>query len=229
VTTTRKATAILMALVLATAAGTSQARRHHHHERDQASEGASQRGAAGSFDYYVLSLSWAPSFCATHPGNSDECASPHGFVLHGLWPQYAAGGYPDTCSGRLLNPQELQAAAAVYPATRLAAHEWAKHGTCSGLDPLAYFKAAAAARDSIRVPPQLQPGPHTATLRAADIVTALRKANPQLPSRAIVVTCGQRALAELRVCLDKNLAPRECGPDVRPSCGGGPVSVPGAQ
>jgi hypothetical protein len=28
--------------------------------------------------------------------------------------------------------------------------------------------------------------------------------------------------------VDKDLAPRACGPDVRPSCGAGPVAVPGA-
>lgn len=208
-------------LVFALMAGASDARRHHHEDAGQ--------GQVGSFDYYVLSLSWAPTFCATHPDNSAECSSPHGFVLHGLWPQYAGGGYPQTCSGRLMTPEEQQAAAAVYPSPQLAAHEWARHGTCSGLSPLAYFKAAADARERVRVPPELQPGKRTVQMRAGDIVGALRNANPSLPSRAIAVSCGGHALAEVRVCLDKSLNPRACGPDVRPACGGGPVSVPGVE
>ena len=51
----------------------------------------------GSFDYYLLSLSWAPNYCAEHPGdNSSECrAGNHkGFVLHGLWPQSNEGPPP---------------------------------------------------------------------------------------------------------------------------------------
>jgi ribonuclease T2 len=219
----RKSFALAIALALTLVGGASEARGHHHrHDEQAATQG-------GSFDYYVLSLSWAPTFCATHRDNSDECSTPHGFVLHGLWPQYDPGGYPQTCSGRLLTRDELQAARSVYPSTGLAAHEWAKHGTCSGLEPTAYFRAAAAARDSIRLPTELQSGARTQTLRAADIVSALRAANPSLPARAIAVSCGRRALSELRICLDKNLAPRACGPDVRTSCGSGPVTVPGAQ
>ena len=42
----------------------------------------------GSFDYYLLTLSWAPEFCATHEGNapSSECGPAWhlGFVVHGL-------------------------------------------------------------------------------------------------------------------------------------------------
>ena len=44
------------------------------------------------FDYYVLSLSWAPAFCA-QPNevarNPRECAVGRhiGFIVHGLWPR----------------------------------------------------------------------------------------------------------------------------------------------
>ena len=27
------------------------------------------QGQSGEFDFYVLSLSWSPTFCLTHPGN----------------------------------------------------------------------------------------------------------------------------------------------------------------
>lgn len=199
---------------------TSEARGHQH--------SAHQASPAGGFDYYVLSLSWAPTYCASHSDDTSECSSPHGFVVHGLWPQYAAGGYPQTCSGRLLNAEEQQAATAVYPSAQLAAHEWAKHGTCSGLEPTAYFKAAADARDGIQIPPELEPGERNVKLRAADIVRAMRGANPSLPANAIAVVCAQRSMSEVRVCLNKDLSPRACGRDVKTSCGTGAVSVPGA-
>ena len=47
----------------------------------------------GQFDFYVLSLSWSPSYCAAAherdgarvPGG--QCgARPFAFVVHGLWP-----------------------------------------------------------------------------------------------------------------------------------------------
>jgi ribonuclease T2 len=52
------------------------------------------QNAPGKFDYYVLSLSWSPSFCETATGNArrQQCgARPFSFVVHGLWPQYERG------------------------------------------------------------------------------------------------------------------------------------------
>src|SRR5436853_7389370 len=55
----------------------------------------------GQFDFYVLSLSWSPSFCeaagerGTPP--QQQCATrPYSFVVHGLWPQYDHG-FPEFC------------------------------------------------------------------------------------------------------------------------------------
>src|SRR3984893_16793421 len=66
------------------------------------SEGAGQN-EAGQFDFYVLSLSWSPSFCAAAAergnarGPSLQCgARPYSFVVHGLWPQYDKG-FPEYC------------------------------------------------------------------------------------------------------------------------------------
>src|SRR6185437_7643363 len=60
-----------------------------------------QRNVAGQFDYYVLVLSWSPTYCA-EKGDSDrmQCNRSDGrrysFILHGLWPQYERG-YPSDC------------------------------------------------------------------------------------------------------------------------------------
>ena len=55
---------------------------------------------AGQFDYYVLSLSWSPNWCALEGDDrgSPQCDSNAGFgwVLHGLWPQYEQG-WPSYC------------------------------------------------------------------------------------------------------------------------------------
>jgi ribonuclease T2 len=58
-----------------------------------------RQNAPGQFDYYVLSLSWSPSFCETATGNArrQQCGPrPFSFVVHGLWPQYERG-FPESC------------------------------------------------------------------------------------------------------------------------------------
>ena len=63
---------------------------------------SSNRNTVGEFDYYLLTLSWAPEFCATNPNGrtSAECASNKhmGLVVHGLWPQDNDGKWPESCS-----------------------------------------------------------------------------------------------------------------------------------
>ena len=62
-----------------------------------------RQNAPGEFDFYVLSLSWSPSFCeqASERGNRGrdgvQCGGrPFSFVVHGLWPQYERG-FPEYC------------------------------------------------------------------------------------------------------------------------------------
>ena len=56
---------------------------------------------AGRFDYYVLALSWSPTWCALDGDarGADQCDPRHdfGWTLHGLWPQYEEG-YPQDCA-----------------------------------------------------------------------------------------------------------------------------------
>src|SRR5690242_6830383 len=57
------------------------------------------RGEPGRFDFYLLSLSWSPSFCETASGaaRGEQCGPrPYSFVVHGLWPQYERG-FPQNC------------------------------------------------------------------------------------------------------------------------------------
>src|SRR5829696_3298945 len=62
-----------------------------------------RQNAPGEFDFYVLSLSWSPSFCeeaaerGTEGRAQAQCGGrPFSFVVHGLWPQYEHG-FPDYC------------------------------------------------------------------------------------------------------------------------------------
>src|ERR1700678_3063267 len=67
---------------------------------------------AALFDYYVLSLSWAPAFCA-QPNeaarNPRECAVGRniGFIVHGLWPEAAEGRGPESCGSTKPPPRNV--------------------------------------------------------------------------------------------------------------------------
>jgi ribonuclease T2 len=56
---------------------------------------------AGAFDYYVLSLSWTPTWCALEGDarglTQCDLGQGYGFTLHGLWPQYETG-WPSYCA-----------------------------------------------------------------------------------------------------------------------------------
>ena len=61
---------------------------------------AAEGERAGEFDYFVLALSWSPNWCALEGDarRSPQCdaAEDHGWILHGLWPQFERG-YPSYC------------------------------------------------------------------------------------------------------------------------------------
>ncbi|HEX7810298.1 MAG TPA: hypothetical protein VF460_00195, partial [Burkholderiales bacterium] len=120
-----------------------------------------RQNAPGEFDFYVLSLSWSPSFCqaASERGNSGrgvqtQCAGrPFSFVVHGLWPQYDRG-FPNYCQrpSPRLDRNVMTSMLDLMPAPGLIYNEWDKHGTCSGLGARAYFETIRKARAAVKIP-----------------------------------------------------------------------------
>lgn len=193
-----------------------------HHPRATAST-----NAPGHFDYYLLALSWSPSYCVVHPGDRNQCQNHgFGFVLHGLWPQFNAGGYPQSCETNV----GVDAAAQIvgrtlYPSPQLMAHEWASHGTCSGMGPLDYFRTADRATAVLHIPPLFAAPRTDQHLTPGQILAAFAAANPALPPHAMTVDCSGAELSEVRLCLTQSLLPRPCGRGVRDSCPSAPVLV----
>ncbi len=180
--------------------------------------GAQQR-SAGNFDYYVLSLSWAPDFCAQPSGYKDprECGKGRrlGFVVHGLWPQSERGRGPERCApASPVRRDIVQAMLAYIPSPGLIQHEWSLHGVCSGLGAADYFGLVGKARDQIRIPPELQAPDKARELSPSEIEEKLAGANPRFPRDAFRTACSGGTLQEVRVCLTKDLAPRPCSASV---------------
>lgn len=178
---------------------------------------------AGDFDYYILSLSWSPGWCAREGDERQalECrtGADRGFTLHGLWPQYDFG-WPSWCHSGGRDPGRADAALMtdIMGSLGLVRHEWRKHGTCSGLDADAYFELSRRAYESIALPGVLEDLDRDVTLPASVVEDAFIEANPDLDRNAITITCKQGMIEEARICLTRDLEPRPCGLDAQRDC-----------
>jgi ribonuclease T2 len=198
-------------------------------ETGSARESRSARAdsVAGVFDYYVLSLSWSPTFCLTHSSDAQCSGKGYGFVLHGLWPQYAKGGWPQSCEPRVpLTVAEREKGLTLFPTRKLLEHEWSKHGTCSGLGAMGFLEASDQALAEVKVPSQLQPPLASYYFEADEIARLFRQSNPGIPADGIAVICSGPQLSEVRVCMDKDLTFASCGKGVKTQCRGGDIRVP---
>lgn len=194
-----------------------------------------RQNAPGEFDFYVLSLSWSPSFCeeAAERGRSGgrsniQCEGrPYSFVVHGLWPQYE-NGFPEYCQrpSPRLNRNIVSAMLDLMPAPGLIFNEWDKHGTCSGLDGRNYFETIRKARAAIKIPAEYLDLSEAKTVAPADVEEAFIKANPGLSSAAVSVTCNRTRLSEIRICLSKDLQFRACEELDRRACRRDQVTMP---
>lgn len=177
----------------------------------------------GQFDYYVLALSWSPQHCATDGRyDSQQCGVTrhYGFVVHGLWPQFQRGGYPQSCAGDRSLPSSLvQAQLDMMPNSGLVRHEWSAHGTCSGLSARDYFATVRQAWQNLAIPAPYRRPDGSLTRTPTQIRSDFLHANPALPAQSVAVVCSGRFLQEVRVCYDRELKPRPCGADVlREAC-----------
>jgi ribonuclease T2 len=186
-----------------------------------------ESGAAGRFDYYLLSLSWSPAYCLTHEQDRRQCGSRGlGFVLHGLWPQFESGRYPQYCgTGSVLDDRARRLADTLYPSPALVRHEWTAHGTCSGLDPYDYFTSADHAVAQVRLPADFEAPRRDLRLTSQQIIAAFRQANPAWPEDSIRLECRRARLAEVRICLTRELSVRACGGALRGNCPDAPLLI----
>ena len=184
---------------------------------------SAQGQRSGDFDYYVLALSWTPTWCALE---GDARAAPqceprqgYGFTLHGLWPQYEEG-WPSFCPTTARPPSRAMTAGMVdiMGSSGLAWHQWRKHGTCSGLSAGAYFDLSRRAYQQVQQPAILRQIDRVVRLSAAMVEEAFLEENPDLTHPMLTVTCRDGRVQEVRICLTRALEPRDCAPDVARDC-----------
>lgn len=181
-----------------------------------------RQNAPGEFDFYVLSLSWSPSFCDAQGERAprQQCGErPYSFVVHGLWPQYERG-FPEYCQvpAPRLNRNVVASMLDLMPAPRLIFHEWDRHGTCSGLSAGAYFETIRKARAVVKIPAEYLQVSEPLTVSPDAVEEAFVRANPGLAREAIAVGCDNRRLREVRICMAKDLSFRPCTEVDRRAC-----------
>ena len=166
--------------------------------------------APGPFDYYVLSLSWAPVFCELGGAEKhlEQCAagSGAGFVVHGLWPTNRINPDPEDCGlDDRAYPTDLYAARDLYPSEGLARYEYLKHGTCAGLSASDYFATVRSAREKIAIPHTLKAPREWLRVTPRDVEDAFIAVNPDLRPDNIAIICMHGQLIEVRICMSKDL------------------------
>ncbi len=193
-----------------------------------------RQNAPGEFDFYVLALSWSPSFCEAASERGDgrraqvQCGGrPYSFVVHGLWPQYERG-FPEYCQrpAPRLARNVMSSMLDLMPAPGLIYNEWDKHGTCSGLPARAYFESIRKARAAVKIPEEFLQLSEPKTVAPGEIEEAFIKANPGLSSSAISVTCDSKRLSEVRICMSKDMQFRACEETDRRACRRDQVVMP---
>ena len=184
-------------------------------------EQACDQNTAGQFKYYVLSLSWSPEFCRSHPGNKNElqCKQHREFIVHGLWPECGTGGPENCAGGGQADEIDKQKIYPFMPSDFLIQHEWEKHGTCSGLARSAYFNLTGDIFGKLKFP-RLSGAP-----KADKIEALFLENNPGLDADEIYLSCTEdgpkrstKTLDEVRICLDKNTYEFTRCEDARDTC-----------
>lgn len=178
---------------------------------------------AGDFDYYVLALSWSPTWCALE---GDDRGSPQceddadfGWVLHGLWPQYESG-WPSYCNTSERNPSryETGAMADIMGSGGSAWYQWNKHGRCSGLSSRDFYALAREAYERVVRPVVFRRLERAVDLPATVVEAAFLEDNPALSADGVTITCKAGRIQEVRICLTRDLEPRACSGSVARDC-----------
>lgn len=217
------AVVVTLVAVVAAAVSVADARGRHH-----GGFGFGQpRGVPGDFDYYVLVLSWSPSFCAAaaerdpdRAARNPQCGPrPFTFVVHGLWPQYERG-YPQFCTvpAPRLSRRIVTDMLDLMPAPQLVYHEWDRHGVCSGLSQDAFFDTVRRARAAVTIPPAFAAAAQARTVSPDEVEDAFVAANPGMPRDGFSVTCSGGRLSEVRICMTRDLGFRGCEQLERRAC-----------
>lgn len=186
---------------------------YHHGHHKKSGRPQDNAEADSSFDFYAYSMSYQPEFCKENNEKFVGCQNPNEswegqLTIHGLWPNRDDGTWPSTCSNEKLDISLLQDLSADlaqrWPNVKASstspgheafwAHEWSKHGTCSGLSQQDYFMTAL---DLLLKTPIIVKENYGSVVKREDLEKGY------LGSDMSVFVCKHGYLSEVRVCFEK--------------------------
>lgn len=163
---------------------------------------------------YTLAVSWSPQFCrprANRPApDSFQCQGDFGFTLHGLWPDGVGQTWPQYCKPAALVPERVvRDTLCSTPDPQLIQHEYAKHGTCMGVSPAAYFARSTALYRDLRFPDMARLSRRSQTVRS--FTRAFAAANPGMRADQLRLNLNRQGwLSEVWICLDTQFERERC-------------------
>uniref|UniRef100_A0A8R1I3A7 Uncharacterized protein n=1 Tax=Caenorhabditis japonica TaxID=281687 RepID=A0A8R1I3A7_CAEJA len=148
------------------------------------------------FDYFMFTTIYPTAVCrADDDSVPDSCEIPTGtplWTIHGLWPNYENGSYPQNCKGtpKHFDADMIKSIAGkmrtvwpnLFPGKSIQSfwkHEYEKHGTCAQSDELfdtelLYFTEVMKVYDSIDIATAMSSiGPSDKLITKNDVLTAL--------------------------------------------------------
>ena len=200
--------------------------------------GLARQDRPGDFDYYVLSLSWSPTYCGSRAGRRDrsQCAAGRrfAFVVHGLWPQFNRG-WPGNCNSRerWVGRRQIRTMLDIMPSKKLIIHEWKKHGSCSGLSQRAYFELTRQLFGKVKIPARYLSPNNYVQVSPHQLATDFVNTNLDLDHSMIAVYCGNSRnsrrnarLSEIRICFSRDGRLTGCGQNERRACRARSITMP---
>lgn len=175
----------------------------------------------GTFDYYVLTLSWSPGYCNDH-NDPNQCEGERrfGFVVHGLWPQEERGFRQNYEKTNRVPEPIVQKMLPLMPSERLIQHEWQTHGVCSGLGVQNYFAQTSEWRNKVKIPARFDQPREPLQMTEDAVRQSFSGANREwgMKPDGLVVSCSGKELEEVRICLTREGQPRPCSTAMRRNC-----------
>jgi len=166
-----------------------------------------QRVDAAAFDLYLMVQQWDPSLSTSY------------FTIHGLWPEFVNGSYPQNCAGPKFDVNVISGLVStlnkVWPSNSGSnnvfwQHEWEKHGTCSDFAEYAYFQNAINLQAKYNVKDALDKSnilpTGTKTYTTASINSAVQTYIGAQPA----LHCTGSKLVEIALCISKSLGLTNC-------------------
>uniref|UniRef100_A0A7I5ECN9 Ribonuclease T(2) n=1 Tax=Haemonchus contortus TaxID=6289 RepID=A0A7I5ECN9_HAECO len=202
-------------------------------------EKAVHRQIGSDFDYLMLTRIFPTAVCrADDDSVPDSCEIPTDtpeWSIHGLWPNFKNGSYPQFCDGsprkfdsdliKSIEGRLLRMWPNLYPAKTAHSfwkHEWEKHGTCSQnhknlSSELLYFRTTMAIDTEYSVGSALERAgiiPRSEPYHLEDIRDGLMKELSH--GMHVQLNCltdkktRQILLGDVRMCIDKSFQPIDC-------------------